>query len=94
MSDHGTVCDVILTCQAGIVLDYCEAAFTESPILKQLIANRTADTLELTNRITVEVRAASFRRLRGPTYCAVLLDEGARRGSPFAAFDHRALDRT
>jgi hypothetical protein len=39
MSDHGTVCDVILTCQAGIVLDYCEAAFTESPILKQLIAN-------------------------------------------------------
>jgi hypothetical protein len=63
--------------QAGIVLDYCEAAFTESRILKQLIANRTADTLELTNRITVEVRAASFRRLRGPTYCAVLLDEGA-----------------
>jgi hypothetical protein len=63
--------------QAAIVLDYAEAAFTSSPILKQLVANRTADTLELTNRITIEVRAASFRRLRGPTYVAVLLDEGA-----------------
>jgi hypothetical protein len=63
--------------QAQITLDYCEAALTGSPILKQLVANRTSDTLELTNRITVEVRAASFRRLRGPTYVAVLLDEGA-----------------
>jgi phage terminase large subunit-like protein len=63
--------------QAQITLDYAEAALAGSPILKQLIANRTADTLELTNRITIEVRAASFRRLRGPTYVAVLLDEGA-----------------
>jgi hypothetical protein len=31
----------------------------------------------LTNRTTVEVRAASFRRLRGPTYVAVLADEAA-----------------
>jgi len=63
--------------QAKITLDYCEAALAGSHILKQLIANRTADALELTNRISIEVRAASFRRLRGPTYVAVLLDEGA-----------------
>jgi hypothetical protein len=63
--------------QAKITLDYCEATFTGSRILKQLIANRTADTLELTNGISVEVRAASFRRLRGPTYVAVLADEAA-----------------
>jgi hypothetical protein len=63
--------------QAQITLDYCEAALTGSPILKQLVANRTSDTLELTNRISVEVRAASFRRLRGPTYVAVLADEAA-----------------
>jgi hypothetical protein len=44
---------------------------------KQLIANRTADTLELTNGISIEVRAASFRRLRGPTYVAVIADESA-----------------
>jgi hypothetical protein len=63
--------------QSKITLEYCEAALTGSRILKQLVAGRTADTLELTNRITVEVRAASFRRLRGPTYVAVLADEAA-----------------
>jgi hypothetical protein len=63
--------------QAGIVLEYAEAAFEQSPILKQLIANRTADTLELTTGISIEVRAASFRRLRGPTYIAVIADEAA-----------------
>jgi hypothetical protein len=63
--------------QAGIVLDYTEAAFAATPILRQLIANRTSDALELTNRICVEVRASNFRRLRGPTYCAVLADEAA-----------------
>jgi hypothetical protein len=45
--------------------------------MAQLIANRTADTLELTNGITIEVRAASFRRLRGPTYIGVIADEAA-----------------
>ena len=63
--------------QSSIVLDYATAAFEASPILKQLIANRTSDTLELTNGTTIEVRAASFRRLRGPTYIAVIADESA-----------------
>jgi len=63
--------------QASIVLNYAEAAFEASPILKQLIANRTADALELTNGVTIEVRAASFRRLRGPTFIAVIADESA-----------------
>jgi len=49
--------------QAGISLEYCTAAFEQSPILKQLIANRTAEVLTLTNGISIEVRAASFRRL-------------------------------
>jgi hypothetical protein len=63
--------------QAGIVLEYAEAAFQQSPILKQLIANRTADTLELTNGVSIEVRAASWRRLRGPTYIGIICDEAA-----------------
>jgi hypothetical protein len=57
---------------AKIILDYAEASFERSPILKQLIVNRTADALELTNGITLEVRPASFRKLRGPTYIAVI----------------------
>ena len=63
--------------QAAIVLDYCHAAFEQSPILRQLIANRTADTLELNNGINIDVRASSFRRLRGPTYVAAICDEAA-----------------
>ena len=63
--------------QAGIVLGYAEAAFEQSPILRQLIAGRSTDTLTLTNGINIEVRASSFRRLRGPTYVAVIADEAA-----------------
>jgi hypothetical protein len=63
--------------QASITLDYAAAAFEASPVLAQLIANRTVDTLELTNGISIEVRAASFRRLRGPTYVACIADEAA-----------------
>jgi hypothetical protein len=63
--------------QAKIDLDYCTAAFEQSPVLKQLIANRTADTLELTNGISCEVRAASRRNLRGLSCVAILLDECA-----------------
>jgi hypothetical protein len=61
--------------QAGIVLDYVGGILRDSPILRQLIVRETAETIELDNRITIEVRAASFRRLRGPTLVAVVLDE-------------------
>jgi hypothetical protein len=63
--------------QALIVLEYIAAAFAATPILSQLVASRTADTLTLTNRVSIEVRSASFRRLRGPTYLAVICDEAA-----------------
>ncbi|MGE3993216.1 hypothetical protein [Pseudorhodoplanes sp.] len=63
--------------QAAITLNYTAAAFERSKMLRQLIEDRTADTLRLKNGIDIEVRAASFRRLRGPTYIAVLADEAA-----------------
>ena len=63
--------------QAAIALEYADAGFATSPILKQMVANRTADTLTLTNGISLEVRSSSFRRLRGPTYIAVIADEAA-----------------
>src|SRR6476620_7169410 len=60
---------------AKIILDYAEACFERSPILKQLILHRSADALELTNGITLEGRPASCRKLRGATYIAVIADE-------------------
>jgi hypothetical protein len=63
--------------QAKIALDYATAVFEGSPVLRQLVGNRTQDELELKSGISIEVRAASFRRLRGPTYVAVFADEAA-----------------
>jgi phage terminase large subunit-like protein len=63
--------------QASIVLEYCAAAFQQSPILRQLVTRQSSDTIVLNNRINIEVRAASFRRLRGPTYVCVIADEAA-----------------
>ncbi len=63
--------------QAKVLLDYAEGTLEATPILKQLIAGRTAETLTLTTGITLEVRSASFRRIRGVTCVAVLADECA-----------------
>jgi hypothetical protein len=62
---------------ARIILNYVEGVFTDSPVLRRMIKNRTQDTLELSNRITVEVRPCNFRTLRGPTYVAIVADEVA-----------------
>jgi hypothetical protein len=63
--------------QSKIVLDYVEANFRQSPVLRQLIETRTQRSLKLTNRIDIEVRASDFRTLRGPTFVAVICDECA-----------------
>ena len=63
--------------QAAIILNYAYGALEQSPVLSQQIVRKTADTIELKNGIQIEVRAASFRRLRGVTLVAVILDEVA-----------------
>jgi hypothetical protein len=63
--------------QAKIQRDYIEGNFDASPIMSSLIRGRTLDTIELSNRISIEVRAASFRRLRGVTCVAVIATEAA-----------------
>jgi len=60
--------------QAKVLLDYAEGALESTPLMKQLLVNRTAETLTLTTGISLEVRAASFRRIRGVTCAAVLAD--------------------
>ena len=61
--------------QAKVALDYATGLLESTPILSQLIADRTADTLRLTTGIDLEFRSASFRRLRGMTSIAILADE-------------------
>jgi hypothetical protein len=57
------------------ILDFVEANLSDSEILRQLIKGRTQDSIELTNGINIEVRPASFRKLRGPTYIGIICDE-------------------
>jgi hypothetical protein len=63
--------------QAAIVLDYARAVIAGSPVLRHHVTNDIADAIELDTGVTIEVRAASFRRLRGPTYICVVGDESA-----------------
>ena len=60
---------------AAQILSFVEENLNASPILKQLVVNRTADTIELKNNVRIEVRPASFRKLRGPTYIGIVADE-------------------
>jgi hypothetical protein len=63
--------------QATITRNYIEAVFDGSPMLSKLVSNKTADTIELSNNFNIEVRPASFRRLRGSTAVAVIATEAA-----------------
>jgi hypothetical protein len=63
--------------QSKIILDYCSGILEGSPILRQLIRRETSETIELTNGVTINVRSASFRRLRGQTCVAAVFDECA-----------------
>ncbi len=63
--------------QAKVQRDYIEGVLESSAMLSKLVASQTADAIELTNGISIEVRAANFRRLRGPTAVAVIATEAA-----------------
>jgi hypothetical protein len=63
------------TKQAAVAFGYACGIFDAVPLLRELVVNRTADTISLSNGIDLEVRAASFRGLRGPTCVAVIADE-------------------
>jgi hypothetical protein len=63
--------------QSGIILSYVKGILQDSRVLAQLIMRETAETIELSNRVMIIVRAASFRRLRGQTCVGVVFDEVA-----------------
>ena len=61
--------------QAAVEFSYIAAIFDNVPMLSKLIVSRTFDTLKLSNGVSIEVRPANFRSLRGVTAIAVLADE-------------------
>lgn len=72
------VCQILATDKdtASVVFSYAAAMF-EQPLLRQLVANKTADTIELKNGLAIEVVAATARRSRGRSTFAIILEEVA-----------------
>jgi hypothetical protein len=63
--------------QAKIVLNYIRSYFDLVPPLAQMVARRSADGLELSNDVTIEVGTNSFRSVRGRAFLLTILDEVA-----------------
>ncbi len=63
------------TKQAAIVHGYVAGVLGESELLRPLLDSSTGNSLRLSNGIDIEVRAASWRRLRGVTCIAAIADE-------------------
>lgn len=61
--------------QARVIFRYVRGMIAGTPLLADLIERETADTLDLTNGVTIEVGTASYRSTRGYTLAAVLCDE-------------------
>ena len=61
--------------QARTIFRYIVALLEGVPMLAALIERKTADAIDLTNRISIETHTASFRTVRGYTIVAALLDE-------------------
>ena len=63
--------------QASYAHGYTVAIVDNTELLRSMVASRTASSLELQRRITLETAAASWRHVRGGTAISICLDECA-----------------
>lgn len=61
--------------QARTVMRYISGLFENVPLLQALVRNQTRDSIELTNRVTIEVHTANFRAVRGYSLVGAVCDE-------------------
>lgn len=63
--------------QARTVMRYIRGLLIENPMLSKLVMRDSSDSIELTNRCSIEIMTATHRGIRGYTVAAVILDEVA-----------------
>jgi hypothetical protein len=63
--------------QAKVLLKYVRAFLDGVPMLRAMVENITAEAIELSNNVVVEVHTASYRSIRGRTVVAAVCDEAA-----------------
>jgi hypothetical protein len=61
--------------QARAIFRFVLGLLKAVPMLERLIVRRDVETIELSNRVVIEIGVASFRSTRGYTYAAILCDE-------------------
>lgn len=61
--------------QARVIMRYVTALIEGVPMLARFIERQTGESMDLGNRVSIEVHTASFRSIRGYTVVAALLDE-------------------
>lgn len=61
--------------QARVILRYITALLENVPMLARLIQRKTTESVELANRMNIEIHSASFRAVRGYTVVAAICDE-------------------
>jgi hypothetical protein len=63
--------------QARVIHSYIAGLLEVSPLTAQEVVNRTAESIELRSGVIIEVRSSDFRRVRGVTAIACVVDECA-----------------
>ncbi|MDT8311884.1 MAG: hypothetical protein RQ732_10595 [Methylophaga sp.] len=63
--------------QAKLALNYLIGMIEASPMLTSMVERQDAESIDLTNRISISVSTNSFRAVRGKTLVATILDECA-----------------
>jgi hypothetical protein len=61
--------------QAAILLRYVTAFFDKIPVLAQMVTGRTAESITLSNGITILVATSDYRAVRGYTLIVCACDE-------------------
>ncbi len=61
--------------QARVIMRYVTALLRSVPMLALMILRQDAESVDLDNRITIEITTASYRTIRGYTIIAALCDE-------------------
>ena len=62
--------------QARTILNYINA-FLSIPVLSSMVVSRLKESIELNNRVRIEIHTSSFRAVRGYTIVAAICDEVA-----------------
>jgi hypothetical protein len=61
--------------QARVIMRYVTALLNAVPMLAAMIERQDSESIELNNRIAIEITTASYRTIRGYTVVAALCDE-------------------